>query len=183
MNMALTTGGFIPNDEGYQHVAKLLATGAFGEQARASKADPALVHGAVKQKDYHWNNDYHLVNGVHAYGRRYGPYGPQNYPDEVKKTREMTALRDRVIHEVARGKKTDLVVDDSQTHVLPPVPTNYAPSIKNGTTSYLPADDGLAALTVPAGYKIELFASEKEFPNLAKPNSSRTDSGLLPAAR
>jgi mono/diheme cytochrome c family protein/glucose/arabinose dehydrogenase len=165
----LTTGGFIPNDEGYQHVAKLLATGAFGEQARTSKADPALVHGAVKQKDYHWNNDYHLVNGVHAYGRRYGPYGPQNYPDEVKKTREMTALRDRVIHEVARAKKTDLVVDDSQTHVLPPVPTNYAPSIKNGTTSYLPADDGLAALTVPAGYKIELFASEKEFPNLANP--------------
>ena len=127
------------------------------------------MHGAVKQKDYHWNNDYHLVNGVHAYGRRYGPYGPQNYPDEVKKTREMTALRDRVIHEVARAKKTDLVVDDSQTHALPPVPTNYAPSIKNGTTSYLPADDGLAALTVPAGYKVELFASEKAFPNLANP--------------
>ena len=165
----LTTGGFIPNDEGYQHVAKLLATGAFGEQACVSKADPALVHGAVKQKDYFWNNDYHLVNGVHAYGRRYGPYGPQNYPDEVKKTREMTALRDTLIHEVARAKKTDLVVDDSQTHVLPPVPTNYAPSIKNGTTNYLPADDGLAGLTVPAGYKVELFASEQQFPNLANP--------------
>jgi mono/diheme cytochrome c family protein/glucose/arabinose dehydrogenase len=165
----LTTGGFIPNDEGYQHVAKLLATGLYGEQARVAQADLALVHGAVKQKDYFWNNDYNLVNGVHAYGRRYGPYGPQNYPDEVKKTREMTALRDTVIHEVARGKKTDLVVDDSQTHALPPVPTNYQPSIKNGTTSYLPAREGVAALTVPAGYKVELFASEKEFPHLANP--------------
>ena len=165
----LTTGGFVPTDEGYQHVAKLLATGLYGEQARVSRADPALVHGAVKQKDYFWNNDYNLVNGVHAYGRRYGPYGPQNYPDEVKKTREMTALRDLVIHEVARAKKTDLVVDDSQTHVLPPVPTNYTPSIKNGTTQILPADEGLAALTVPPGYKVELFASEKEFPNLANP--------------
>ncbi len=164
-----TTGGFIPNDEGYQHVAKLLATGIYGEQARSSKADPTLVHGAVKQKDYLWNNDYNLVNGVHAYGRRYGPYGPQNYPDEVKKTREMTALRDTVIHEVARAKKTDLVVDDSQTHTLPPVPTNYTPSIKNGTTQILPADEGVAALTVPPGYKVELFASEKEFPNLANP--------------
>ncbi len=165
----LTTGGFIPNDEGYQHVAKLLATGLYGEQARVARADPALVHGAVKQKDYFWNNDYNLVNGVHAYGRRYGPYGPQNYPDEVKKTREMTALRDTVIHEVARGKKTDLAVDDSQTHALPAVPTNYQPSIKNGTTQILPADEGVAALTVPAGYKVELFASEKEFPHLANP--------------
>ena len=165
----LTTGGFIPNDEGYQHVAQLLATGLYGDQPRVSKADPALVHGAVKQKDYFWNNDYHLVNGVHAYGRRYAPYGPQNYPDEVKKTREMTALRDIVIHDVARARKTDLAVDDSQTHVLPPVPTNYTPSIKNGTTQILPANEGLAALTVPAGYKVELFASEKEFPHLANP--------------
>ncbi len=165
----LTTGGFIPNDEGYQHVAQLLATGLYGDQPRVSKADPALVHGAVKQKDYFWNNDYHLVNGVHAYGRRYAPYGPQNYPDEVKKTREMTALRDIVIHDVARARKTDLAVDDSQTHALPPVPTNYTPSIKNGTTQILPTDEGLAALTVPAGYKVELFASEKEFPHLANP--------------
>ncbi|NBX41614.1 MAG: dehydrogenase, partial [Gammaproteobacteria bacterium] len=52
---------------------------------------------------------------------------------------------------------------------MTPTSTNFAPSIKNGTTSYLPADDGLAALTVPAGYKVELFASEKEFPNLANP--------------
>ncbi len=165
----LTTGGFIPNDEGYKHVAKLLATGLYGEQPRVSKADPALVHRAVTQKDYFWNNDYNLVNGVHAYGRRYGPYGPQNYPDEVKKTREMTALRDTAIYEVAAGLKHDLVVDDRTTHVLPPVPTNYTPSIKNGTTQILPADEGVAALTVPPGYKVQLFASEKEFPNLANP--------------
>jgi hypothetical protein len=52
------------------------------------------VNAAVKQKDYFWNNDYNLVNGVHTHGQRYNPFGPQNYPDEVKKTREMTALRD-----------------------------------------------------------------------------------------
>jgi mono/diheme cytochrome c family protein/glucose/arabinose dehydrogenase len=165
----LTTGGFIPNDEGYRHLAKLLATGAFGPQAIASKADPALVHGAVKQKDYFWNNDYNLVNGVHAYGRRYGPYGPQNYPDEIKKTREMTALRDAAIHAVASGRKRDLAVDDSQTHVLPPVPTNYQPSVKNGTPTYLLPDEGVEALKVPEGYQVQLFASEKEFPNLANP--------------
>ncbi len=165
----LTTGGFVPNDEGYKRIADLLATGMYGYQSRISKADPELVHGAVKQKDYLWNNDYNLVNGVHAYGRRYNPYGPQNYPDEVQKTREMTALRDALIHDVANGKKSDLTVDDSKTHALPPVPTNYQPSVKNGTESYLYGEEAVKSLTVPEGYKVELFASEKEFPNLANP--------------
>jgi len=165
----LTTAGFIPNDEGYQRVAEILATGLYGHQPRDSKADPALVHAAVKAKNYFWNADYHLVNGVHAYGRRYNPYGPQNYPDEVLKTREMTALRDALIHEVALGKKTDLSVDDSGTRPLGPVPSNYAPSAKNGSEQYLYGDDALKSLAVPPGYKVELFASEKEFPNLANP--------------
>ena len=165
----LTTGGFVPNDEGYQRIAELLATGLYGHQSRVSKADPALVHAAVKAKDYFWNADYNLVNGVHSYGGRYNPYGPQNYPGEVLKTREMIALRDTLIHEVATGKKTDLTVDDSRTRKLGPVPSNYAPSAKNGSEQYLYGNDALKSLTVPAGYKAELFASEKEFPNLANP--------------
>ena len=165
----LTTGGFVPNDEGYQQVANILLTGMFGAQARVSKANPELMHKAVQAKDYFWNNDYNLVNGVHAYGRRYNPYGPQNYPDEVQKTREMTALRDALIHDVASGKKTNLAVDDSKTHGLPPVPTNYQPSGKNGTEKYLYGEEAVKSLTVPEGYKVELFASEKEFPNLANP--------------
>lgn len=165
----LTTGGFVPNDKGYQHLAKFLADGLFGRQSRQSTADPKLVHAAVKQKDYYWNSDYHLVNGVHAYGGRYNPYGPQNYPDEVKKTREMAALRDTLIHQVASGKRADLEVDDSQTHALPPVQTNYRPSAKNGNEDYLYGEKAEQALSVPEGYKVELFASEKEFPNLANP--------------
>ena len=165
----LTTGGFVPNDDGYKLVAEMISTGMYGQQPRISKADPALVHAAVKAKDYFWNSDYNLVNGVHAYGRRYAPYGPQNYPDEVKKTREMTALRDTLIHNVAAGKTASLKVDDSKTHALPPVPTNYQPSGKNGTQEYLYGDDAVKSLTVPEGYKVELFASEKEFPKLANP--------------
>ena len=165
----LTTGGFVPNEEGYKLVAELLARGLFGEQARVSRADSALVHAAVAQKDWFWNCDYNILNGVHTHGQRYNPFGPQNYPDEVKKTREMAALRDQVIHDVASGKKTDLAVDDSKTHPLPPVPTNYQPSVKNGSKEYLYGEAAVKALSVPEGYKVELFASEKEFPNLANP--------------
>ncbi len=176
----LTTTGFVPNDEGYKLVAELLANGLYGYQSRVSQADPAMVHAAVKQKDWFWNNDYNILNGVHTHGQRYNPFGPQNYPDEVKKTREMAALRDDVIHAVATGAKKDLAVDDSKTHELPPVPTNYQQSPKNGTERYLYGEDALKTLTVPEGYKVELFASEKEFPNLANPMQlSFDDKGRL----
>ncbi len=166
---AFTTGGFIPTDAGYAKVAEILATGLYGHQSRVSKADPEKVHAAVLQKEWFWNTDYNILNGVHTHGQRYNPFGPQNYPDEVQKSREMAALRDELIHDVTAGKKSDLVVDDSKTRVLPPVPTNYQPSAKNGSQEYLYGEAALKALTVPAGYKVEMFASEKEFPNLANP--------------
>ena len=165
----LTTRGFVPNDLGYQKIAPILADGLFGPQPHASKARPELVWQAVMQKDWFWNNDYNLLNGVHTHGQRYKPFGPQNYPDEIKKSREMATLRDDLIHNVASGKTTNLKVDDSKTHVLPPVPTNYQPSAKNGSQEYLYADAAEKTLTVPEGYKAQLFASEKEFPNLANP--------------
>lgn len=176
----LTTGGFVPTEDGYKLVGELLASGMYGHQSRVSKADPKLVHAAVQQKDWFWNNDYNILNGVHTHGQRYNPFGPQNYPDEVKKSREMAALRDTLIRDVASGKKKDLTVDDSKTHVLPPVPTNYQPSVKNGSEKYLYGADAVKSLTVPEGYKVELFASEKEFPNLANPMQlSFDDKGRL----
>jgi mono/diheme cytochrome c family protein/glucose/arabinose dehydrogenase len=176
----LTTGGFIPNEAGYQQIAEILATGMFGHQSRVSKADPVLMNAAVKEKDWFWNNDYNLLNGVHSHGQRYNPFGPQNYPDEVKKTRQMMALRDDLIHDIASAKKTDLKVDDSKTHQLAPVPTNYQPSVKNGSEKYLYGAEAEKSLTVPEAYKVELFASEKEFANLANPMQlSFDDKGRL----
>jgi len=175
-----TTGGFIPTESGYGQLAGILADGLYGPQARQSKADPAKVLAAVKDKDWFWKSDYHILNGVHTHGQRYNPFGPQNYPDEVKKMREMAALRDDLIKRVTTGETTDLTVDDSKTHTLPPVPTNYQPSVKNGSTEYLYGEAAEKSLTVPEGYKVELFASEKEFPNLANPMQlSFDDKGRL----
>jgi mono/diheme cytochrome c family protein/glucose/arabinose dehydrogenase len=165
-----TINGFAPTEAGYRELATLLADGLFGPAAAGrGEADPALVHAAVKEKDWLWNNDYNLVNGVHTHGQRYQPYGPQNYPDEIRKTREMMALRDTLIHDVAAGKKRDLIVDDSGTHVLPPVPTNFKPGGAMGTGAYRDGRDVIADLKVMDGFKLELFASEKEFPDLRNP--------------
>lgn len=164
-----TINGFAPTEEGYIQLGALIADAMFGPQAPRSKASASLLNGAVKQKDWFWNNDYNLVNGVHSHGQRYNPYGPQNYPDEVKKTREMMALRDQLIHDVAAGRKNYLTVDDSGTHVLPPVPTNYKPSDKNGNPSFLNGKKAIESFTMAPGYKVELFASEAEFPDLRNP--------------
>lgn len=176
-----TANGFVPTEEGYKQLAEILATSLYGHQSRDSKADAEKVHAAVAQKDWFWANDYNILNGVHTHGRRYNPFGPQNYPDEVKKTREMAALRDALIHAVASGKTTSLAVDDSKTHPLPPVPTNYTQTNnKNGTQQYKYGEEAVKALTVPEGYKIEMFASEKEYPNLANPMQlSFDDKGRL----
>lgn len=164
-----TINGFALTEAGYKKLASLLADGLFGFQSHLSKAAPEKVHAAVKEKDWLWNNDYNLVNGVHTHGQRYNPYGPQNYPDEVAKTREMMALRDIAIHEIAAGKKQDLAVNDSSTRVLPPVPTNFKPGGAMGKGTYQDGQNALKDIKVMEGFKLDLFASEREFPDLKNP--------------
>jgi len=81
----------------------------------------------------------------------------------------MTANRDKAIWAVVEGDSFDLVEADKQTHKLPKVETNYRPNGKTGSTQYLYGDDALKTFTTAPGYQINLFASEKEFPNLANP--------------
>ena len=121
------------------------------------------------RKNWFWHNDYKIPNGVHVFGRRYDPYGPDNYPFEINKIREMTAIRDEAIWKALKGEQMDLNAADEMTSALPPVETNYKPSEKNGDINYLYGEEALNSFSLAPGYKIELFASEKEFPDLANP--------------
>ena len=165
----LTIDGSQLTEEGYKKLGILLVDQLFGKTKIKSKADRNLVHEAVMEKNWMWHNDIKIPNGVHAYGRRYNPFGPDNYPAEIQKIRELTAIRDKAVWlATAKGEKTDLSVADKNTTPLPPVKTNYNPE-KNGSLTYLSGQEALSKLKVPPGYKIELFASEQEFPELAKP--------------
>ena len=165
---ALTIDGFQLTDSGYKRFAKLLTDGVFGDADLKAEKHRDLVHAAVMEKNWMWHNDYKIPNGVHVFGRRYNPFGPDNYPAELKKIREMTAIRDEAIWKAAKGETMDLAVADAKTTPLPPVQTNYNPE-KNGSLEYLYGEDAVKKLKVPPGYKIELFASEKEFVDLANP--------------
>jgi glucose/arabinose dehydrogenase/mono/diheme cytochrome c family protein len=168
-NDDLTADGFQLNDLGYQKFSTLLADEVFGKAKSQAEANRQLVNEAVEEKNWAWHNDYKIPNGVHAYGRRYKPFGPDNYPYEVAKLREMTAIRDQAIWDATKGKRTDLAAADALTSELPAVETNYFPSGQQGSLKYLYGDDALAEIKPAPGYKVELFASETEFNDLANP--------------
>lgn len=165
----LTIDGSQLNSEGYQKLAVLLADKIFGKAPAKAEQHRDLVLAAVNEKNWAWHDDFKIPNGVHVFGRRYNPFGPDNYPAEIEKIRQMTAIRDTAIWLAAsKGEKMDLAAADKHTRTLPPVSTNYNPKA-NGSLTYLYGQEALSKLKVPPGYKIELFASEQEFPELAKP--------------
>jgi mono/diheme cytochrome c family protein/glucose/arabinose dehydrogenase len=170
----LTIDGSQLNEEGYGKLAELLADEIFGNVKPVADKYRKAVREAVMEKNWMWHNDFKIPNGVHVYGRRYNPFGPENYPFEIAKIREMTAIRDQAIWMAAKGEMMDVAEADEKTSKLPEVKTNYNPQ-KNGSLDYRYGEDALKALKVAPGYKIELFASEKEFPDLAKPSQISFD--------
>ncbi|PWJ57130.1 putative membrane-bound dehydrogenase-like protein [Dyadobacter jejuensis] len=164
----LTIDGSQLNEDGYEKLAKLLADHLFGGSPKAEQRR-AMIREAVDEKNWMWHNDYKIPNSVHVYGRRYNPFGPANYPAEIEKIRQMTDIRDQAIWMVgSTGKKMDVASADKKTKELPEVKTNFNPD-KNGSLEYLYGQKALDQIKVPEGYKIELFASEVEFPDLANP--------------
>lgn len=164
-----TSNGFMPNDEGYRLLSGLIINAIYGSAPVKSKADPKKILAAIADKEWFWFNEFRMLNGVHVDGRRYNPFGPKNYPDEKKKIRQMTDVRDQAIWALVSGKSFDLAAADKTTHPLPPIDSNYKPSGKNGSVDYKYGEDAEKTITTPEGYQAKLFASEKEFPNLANP--------------
>lgn len=162
----LTIDGLQLNDAGNQRVASYLADQLFGESPKIRVATGA-VRKAVLDKNWFWANDYKIPNSVHVYGRRYEPYGPDNYPAEIRKIRALTAVRDTAIWKLLQSEPYDLKTADAHTPSLPPVETNFDPA--DGLIPYRYGAEAEATLTTAPGYQVELFASEKEFEDLANP--------------
>ena len=159
----LTLNGCHLNEEGYRLLAPILEAKLFGPNRITKKPEQlAKLREAILDRNWFWHNDYRMLNGVHVWGRRWAPYGNVNYPEEIEKIRQMGFLRDEKIHAIAEGK--DKTVDDAKTRKLTKVITNYTRKIE-----YLEPPQALSRFQLPEGYKIELFASEQEFPTLGNP--------------
>src|SRR5262249_30302806 len=92
------------------------------------------------------------------------PFGVINFPEEFKKLRKMIAVRDRRVWAVAQGKPVSAKPDDSKTGELKPVETNF-----KGKVHLTSAEESLKKFTLPKGFEINLFASERAFPDLKTP--------------
>ena len=165
-----TIDGFQLTPEAYKQFSAYVADKLFAEADSRAEEHRALVHEAVEDKNWHWENYFKIPNGVHVFGRRYDPYGPDNYPYELKKLRQMIAIRDTAIWRAANGEKMNVAAADMQTIELPPVETNYKPgSNAHGNTEYLYGEEALSEIETAPGYEIEAFATEQNFEDLANP--------------
>ncbi len=166
----LTINGVHLNDEGYRLLAAYLDDGLFGNGSWLSRADMKALHEAVQEKNLQFYYDYRAVNGCYIYGGRKAPFGVVNFPAEFAKLRKMIQNRERRIWDIAQGKPVPATIDDSNTGDLVQVETNFKERVHITTP-----EEELKTFTLPEGYKIELFASEVQFPDLEDPVSMTFD--------
>ncbi len=137
------------------------------------------VRQAVLDKNFYWFSRYRVLDGYNVYGgRAFEKYADQqsNYEDQQREMEildVMTSNRDKRIWAVAQGK--DLKVDDSNTPPFIPVKSNKPGTGPNGEHLYLDGEEAIGKMTLGKNLKVNLFASEKEFSELAKPVQMQFD--------
>ena len=187
-----TINGIHLNGEGYKRLAEIISQALLGKTPPAED-QLANLYAAVEDKNWHWHNRYRATDGNDIWGGRStltfvdGQSNADVLKHELVMLDVMTANRDKAIWAAAAGRKVE--VDDS--NVPPPVKvisnvgggSKSSNPDKEGTLEYLSPEESLAKIKVPDGYQLNVFASEKMFPDLANPVQMQVDAkGRLWAA-
>ncbi|MCH5373161.1 MAG: dehydrogenase, partial [Planctomycetes bacterium] len=128
---------------------------------------------AVLDKNFYWFHRYRTTDGYSIYGGRSGLrfVDGQTNRDVMQREMEvlnvMTANRDRRIWAVAGGG--DLQVDDSNTPPFIAVKTNKPGPLPGGKHIFLSGEAAIEQMSVHEGMRVNLFASEEQFPVLVNP--------------
>jgi putative heme-binding domain-containing protein len=175
----LTINGIHLNARGNEAVARITDQELFGSEGKRDAKELEKLREAVLDKNFYWFNRYRVLDGFNVYGgRAFERYADKqsNYEDQQREMEildVMTSNRDKRIWAVAQGK--DLQVDDSNTPPFIPVKTNKPGNGPNGEHIYIDGEKAIEKMTLGKNLKINLFASEKEFPELAKPVQMQFD--------
>ena len=200
----LTSNGVHLNEEGNRRIAEVIDRDLFGAPPRAyPRAFLTALQRAVADKSFQWFNRYRTTDGFATYGDRafltFIRNNPRNVnPATVKFNKEdvlptnyevlqrevdvldhMTINRDRQIWRIARGlgpSPAEVKVGDSDTPPFIDAGTNEPGKGPNGAHIYLDGEEAISQMKVGPGLKVELFASEKEFPELVNPVQLAVDS-------
>lgn len=182
----LTSNGAHLNAKGYQALADIFLKQLFGQSELPPLNEE--LRELIAEKNFHWWHRYRAVNGYSIYGTRgkAGSDGTYNNTDVMERERaildQMTTNRDQRIWDIAQGKDIAGPIDDSNTLPFINPKTNVggeddinAKRGKLGSLDYLSSAEQLKRFKLAPGFKIELVASEEQFPELANPVSLSFD--------
>lgn len=188
----LTLNGVHLLPDGNRQLGEVITSAISGKKVASS---PTLepLRQAVIDKDWYWHNRYRAADGNDIWGSRADLKFVKGQTNRVVLEHELsmldvlTANRDPKIWAAASGK--DYKVDDSNVPKPIEVISNVgggspsSSSAKEGDSTYLSGQEGVAKLHAPNGFEVKLFADEKMFPALANPVQLQVDSkGRLWAA-
>ncbi|MCI0638708.1 MAG: HEAT repeat domain-containing protein, partial [Gemmataceae bacterium] len=177
----LTINGIHLNELGNELLAEGIDKALFPKEPRPRDTELLdKIRRAVVDKNFHWFNRYRTVDGYSIYGGRADLKFVAGQTNRVVMQREMeildamTANRDRRIWAIAAsgGRKPpdhSAATDDSNTPDFIPVVTNKPGPLVGGKHIYLGGNEAIGLMTVAKNMKVNLFASEKEFPDLVNP--------------
>lgn len=180
----LTINGTHLNEAGNRELAKVIAGELLGTKVEVSDGLEGLRQ-AVIDKNWHWFHRYRATDGNDVWGGRSrltfvnDQTNREVLQHELHMIDIMTANRDAVIWARANGR--DLKVDDSNVPGPVPVISNVgggsasSSAMKEGSLVYLDGEEAIEKMTVPDGFKVNLFADERRFPELANPVQMAVD--------
>ena len=187
----LTLNGVHLTAEGNRQLAQVIERELFGPPPTRTEAYLAALREAVVDKSRTWFQRYRVTDGYSTYGERAFLNFVRGTPSNVnaavaaKTPKEdilpsnyevlqrelpildvMTANRDRRIWALAKGSdaKADPKIDDSDTPPFIDARTNF-PRVP----TFVDPAEAVKQMTPGPGLQINLFASEKEFPELVNP--------------
>lgn len=176
--MQYSSNGTTLNEEGNRLVAEMLDESLFGGENPAMTGSSVyeMLRAAVNDKSWVHLQDYRMLNGWYVYGGR-RTFDTETFPREYLKIRNMVAVRDRYVWDIAQGKSVAAKPDDSKTGelIVPQPGFGRHPTKEPKELKYPTPEESIATMTVPPGFEVQLIASEREFPELAKVNQINID--------
>jgi putative heme-binding domain-containing protein len=170
----LTINGVHQNEFGDEKFAEAIDKALFPKGPAPKRTTEYLekIRQAVLDKNFYWFNRYRTVDGYNVFGGRadlnYGGITNRMVMQrEMQVLDVMTANRDERVWKVAQGG--DMKVDDSNTPPFIPVKTNLPGPLPGGKHLILGGQEEISKLTIGKNLKVNLFASEKDFPELVNP--------------
>lgn len=173
---SLTINGIHLAEAGDKLLAPAIFQALFGESA--PQGDFEKLRAAINDKSEHWHARYRTMDGYNVYGGRSKlsfPAAEQgkeitNYEvmqQEMAQRDVQTANREKRVWAIAQGK--DYVVDDANLPAVTAVPTNKPGPATNSAHVFLSGEDAIKKMKVHPGCRVNLFASEEQFPDLVNP--------------